>query len=332
MVEYDRNYFRAPQESMYDYLQRLSQIRQGGILGTTQGMLANPEITDEPLAEVTQACPVGYAWDGEKCVPVNPQGSGSGDGETPTPPPATLQQMIDQKTGRSLDPTHLLAALGPLGSLIGMGAQGLRDNELEKALIDSGMTPEGAKIAMQDPEYVAQQIYSGRVGDKAQVTGGYSVEDKGKWNPVGGIVDSLFGVGGMFGAKAVPKNSDYNFGAGMGYEYVPAPVLPTASAAASMGLGQGLLSGMGAEGNRQYYITSDGQVRDVSALQDATIRGLMETAGGPDKGTTSFGYDPTLSEDYGGGGSSWDWSGSDSDFNASVGVNAAGDGNDWDSF
>ena len=83
MVDYNQEYYKTPEESMYDYMQRISQARQGGVLGT-QGMLAQPEITDKPLAEVTQSCPVGYAWDGQQCVPVGAQG-GDSNVEIPKP-------------------------------------------------------------------------------------------------------------------------------------------------------------------------------------------------------------------------------------------------------
>jgi hypothetical protein len=288
-IEYDPNFFRGENEAMVDYMGRLIDAREGGVMGTSQGITpVTQEVTDEPLGEVTQNCPVGYSWDGTRCVP-----NGSGDsGETPVPTKPTLQQMIDAKTGRSFDGTAIFGLFGPLGTAMAFGAQAARDSALEDALIESGMTPEAAAMAMKDPEYVAQQIYSGRVGD-GNIEGVYRPSDAGKWNPVGGIVDSLFGVGGLFGADAVPKNSDYKF-AGGGYEYVPAPVLPTASAVTGLGLQQGLLGGMGAEGNRQYYITSDGNVRDVSALQNATQAGLRAVAAGT--------FDtPSWYEDDGGG-------------------------------
>jgi len=300
-VEYDPNFFRGEDEAMVDYINRLIDTREGGVMGTAQGITAvdpvTQEVTTAPLGEVTQNCPVGYVWDGTRCVP-----DGSGDGETPVPTKATLQQMIDAKTGRSVDPALMFGLFGPLGTAMGFGIQAARNSALKDALIESGMSEDMAKLAMEDPEYVAQQIYSGRVGDIKDVEGRYDPNAGGKWNPVGGVIDSLFGVGGLFGTEAVPKNSEYKLEGG-GYLDVPAPVVFQPWETQQYGfdsLGQGLISGMGAEGNRQYYITSDGQVRDVSALQAATQAGLKALAANRAAGSTSNGYDPTMAEDYSG--------------------------------
>lgn len=280
-IEYDPNFFRGDDELMPDYMDRLIGNREGGVLGTASGVSpvdpVTQEVTEEPLGEATYSCPVGYSWDGTRCVP-----DGSGEGEATQVKPATLQQMIDAKTGRTFDPAAIFGMFGPLGTAMGFGAQAARDSALKDALIESGMSEDMAKLAMEDPEYVAQQIYSGRVGD-GSIEGVYRPSDAGKWNPVGGIVDSLFGVGGMFNSTpAVPKNSEYVFDGG-GYEYIPASTVFTPQQAQEYGfggMGQGLISGMGAQGNRQYYITSDGGVRDVSALQDATQAGLRAVAAG----------------------------------------------------
>lgn len=73
-VTYDAGYFKQPQESMAEYMQRLAMQRASGVLGGG-GMLntaaVNQEITDKELGTVTQNCPSGYRWDGNACVPIN---------------------------------------------------------------------------------------------------------------------------------------------------------------------------------------------------------------------------------------------------------------------
>lgn len=70
-VTYDAGYFKQPQESMAEYMQRLAMQRASGVLGGG-GMLntatVDQEITDKDLGSVQQNCPAGYRWNGNACV------------------------------------------------------------------------------------------------------------------------------------------------------------------------------------------------------------------------------------------------------------------------
>jgi hypothetical protein len=68
-VTYDPLYSRNPEETIYDYMQRLAAQRASGVLGGG-GMLDTPaaEVTSTPLGQVQQKCPAGYVLRNGACV------------------------------------------------------------------------------------------------------------------------------------------------------------------------------------------------------------------------------------------------------------------------
>lgn len=312
MVDYSQ-YKMQDGEDLYSYLARIQQARAGGILGT-QGLMDMPaqertpqaEMTSQPLGEVTQNCAEGYVWNGSACVPIN---SSDGEGEQVKTKPATLQQMIDAKTGRSFDPANIFGMFGPLGSVAAAGIDIIRDNELKNALAEKGYTDEQIDIAMQNPEYVAQQIYSGRVGSDP-VDGVYRPSDAGKWSMGGGIVGNIFE--GLFGSNtAQPAISSYG----------AAPTLREQQALPYLGMGAGLLSDQGSASNRQYYISSTGDVRDVTGRSAETLAGLEAVAGG------AFKTPDWYSDDSDSGSSSTSWGSPSKTYTDTQGLSSTGS---WD--
>ena len=76
-VSYDSQYYRQPDETMFEYMQRLAQNRAKGVLGGG-GMLDAAPLTSTELGEVVTRCPAGYSWDGNACVPDGSNASSDG--------------------------------------------------------------------------------------------------------------------------------------------------------------------------------------------------------------------------------------------------------------
>lgn len=209
-VSYDSQYYRQPDETMFEYMQRLAQNRAKGVLGGG-GMLDAAPLTSTELGEVVTRCPAGYSWDGNACVP---DGSGaSSDGmqverKSNEEIYKGLRQMLDDP-----EKAAMARALIPMG----LGNLFLTDNQIEAAVrnyqneataqqgffdymlgksgdvVEGGIEPSWFKKTFGDPAADAPKGYT------------YN-EDLGKYIPTsgsgslltGGITDTV--IGELFGS------------------------------------------------------------------------------------------------------------------------------------
>lgn len=247
MSIYDAGMYRQAGESLTDYYARLKRLRGGSILGT-YGMMDQPT-QPTPVSEQTSA-PLG-----EVVVQQAVQDEDNSDPVTPTKP-ASLEDMIRQASGQAFDPLDALGLLVPGGTLMAAGAGYMRDRQIMDALLESGLTQDQAEIAIKDPDYVAQLLYGGKMG----------VTPESDYDPTKTTGATGFGlIGGMF-KDFVSDDVASTLG-------VPAPTvaMPTLT-----GMPQGML----ARNGQDLYITSDGDVRDVTGKSEATQAGLRAVTAG----------------------------------------------------
>lgn len=126
-VSYDSQYYRQPDETMFEYMQRLAQNRAKGVLGGG-GMLDAAPLTSTELGEVVTRCPAGYSWDGNACVPDGSKASSDGmqvERKSNEELYKGLRQMLDDP-----EKAAMARALIPMG----LGHLFLRDDQIEAAV------------------------------------------------------------------------------------------------------------------------------------------------------------------------------------------------------
>jgi len=210
-VSYDSQYYRQPDETMFEYMQRLAQNRAKGVLGGG-GMLDAAPLTSTELGEVVTRCPAGYSWDGNACVPDGSNASSDGmqvERKSNEEIYKGLRQMLDDP-----EKAAMARALIPMG----LGNLFLTDNQIEAAVrnyqneataqqgffdymlgksgdvVEGGIEPSWFKKTFGDPAADAPKGYT------------YN-EDLGKYIPTGskggslmtgGITDTV--IGELFGS------------------------------------------------------------------------------------------------------------------------------------
>lgn len=205
MVDYSQ-YYKTPDESLYDYLVRMQSDREGGILGT-KGLMDVKKIDPEEeadLGEVAMSCPVGQVWNGVACVP-EPSTEGD-DQEIKSQHDRYLesdeykqgfsfedykmQNALDRLTGRQY------AAQGLLYGIPNMIVNWSDRMEVKNQLLANGYTEEQADAMVNDPEMASATNMLGRLGtmptheyDYKQQNTQDSLFDVGK-----SIVGSIFGL------------------------------------------------------------------------------------------------------------------------------------------
>lgn len=351
-VDYDPNFFRGEDEGLADYFKRLSDSRDGGVLGTgSKPVLATPEVTEEPLAEVQMNCPAGFTWNGTGCVPVS-SGGGNADDEAVEANKASLEAMVRQASGASFDPADIISAFLP-NPLLSMGVKGLIDSSrnasIAEKLAETGKyTKEDIDFMIDNPEVMAAELYNNAdLGFKQ----GLDIEDV---RP-SGLSNFLGGLFGSDSAKPwessnVPQalqqavarlNPASNFmgfnpdgsmvaninGTPMSYTYgmlgntaatSTAPTVFNPAAIASSAGPSVVATMFGLNPQEQALSNSLATGADRAANMATTISNL--NSGATSSGDS--GYFSDSSGSYTGG----------ADYGGWTGVNEAGDGNDWDSF
>lgn len=197
MVDYSP-YQMRPNESFVDYIARLSNSRQSGILGTGGLMdVVAPQAaeTSQPLGEVVQNCPEGYVWNGTACV----KAAEVSTEELPQVSKAeSLQASIDRMTGRAPSPSAVLpSGIGLLGDVITSFAD---PSAVKSSFIKAGYTPEDAEWFSKNPEAAAQAHASGYASELP--TQPYKYEERGDTTSMFDVASSV--VGSIFGLDSTP--------------------------------------------------------------------------------------------------------------------------------
>jgi len=277
MIDYSR-YQKGPNESIVDYYLRLASTRSGGILGT--GGLMD-KATETPAVEETAtgategsaqySCPAGYTWNGTACVKDSGNSGDSGVPQDLRTPEQKLSDAIKVQSDRQVSAGEIFGLFGAIPGLVVGGLENWQNNsQIRDAMKDAGMSDEEIKLAMTNPENAVMQAYRGDYGSGVQESMGGSVM-RPNTSAGGSIIGSLFD-------SFFPTTPDMNPTTGVPY----APMV-TANPLATQGLMGTIITGTGDSGTtsgNQYYVQSDGTLRDVSNLSDNTQAGLLVNASG----------------------------------------------------
>lgn len=260
-VTYDSTYSRNPEETMYDYMQRLASQRASGVLGGG-GMLDTPaaEVTSAPLGQVTQNCPAGYVLRNGACVPV-----GSTGGEYEAVERRSPEQLYRDILEYKANPNPLFSG-GWIGLLAKYGNDYTQANLREKYPDMTARMDE--EFAMSRPVEVQEK------------KGFFDGLKDGITDLTGGIVDAIVGINTPEQQAAIPVTTSLGS--------VPAHMLQAKTFPAQMPqvptvvtdresligptFGSGMLSNDGTT-----YTSSYGNTYDFSSMSPQTQYGLSIT-------------------------------------------------------
>jgi len=210
MATYDSKFYKTPQESMYEYMQRLASQRAKGILGggamfdTTAVDPVTNEITDTELGVVVQKCPTGYYWNERQQACVRQDSDNGNESQLPRTQQQKVQDAADLLSGRGLKASTAVGLLPiPFASAIGKvldPIQRARAIEIAKAdLIAGGMTPEEADRVLEGAEDYEAERYAAMHGQGLSGTAPrYDyIPDSGLLTNVGSRTWSDIARGGM---------------------------------------------------------------------------------------------------------------------------------------
>jgi uncharacterized membrane protein YgcG len=233
-VTYEQDYFRQPDESMYDFMMRLAKLRATGVLGGG-GMLDTPTETVSIEEVPTQTAPAVAANLG--MVQTNTGSSDSGTqrrvssgqpildkngnpvldssgnpvmGTMVVNEPkkeTTYRDSINIAGGNSLMPSDVTGKAGPVGQLVGMGMDYLVERDaISKAAEYLGVTEDDVltMAALDDTSAVKAALDNGMLGFKPNTEASVGMKiAKAALNPMSAAMD--FGKDLLFGNKDITE-------------------------------------------------------------------------------------------------------------------------------
>lgn len=179
-VTYDAEMYKKPDETMSEYMLRLSKLRAAGVLGGG-GMLDTPTKVIDPVA----AAPLGQ-------VVVNTSSSGDGvdNGAVVAGKQETNQQKLDRMMGNTFDPASLLNLVPVVGGLLSAAVDTGRKNDLAEALKEAGYSKAEIDAMKENEMLMANTMYR---DPNMKFEGAFSIPDSRRYS-VEGIVGDLFGL------------------------------------------------------------------------------------------------------------------------------------------
>jgi len=281
-VTYDPLYSRNPEETIYDYMQRLAAQRASGVLGGGGMFDVNAQI---PVEEKS----IHYMPTLGQLVFNNPL-LRDGDNDIPRAEsvPLTEEQRlanaVDVATGRDINlPAVAGVVMGPAGKIIDTVATNSRNKIIDDALNSRAYTPEQKERILNDRVLLDQMLYEGNLSQKApEDTNRFGVDTWNWGTQVKDAIDNL--IDRVTGDNIKPPP----VAIGRTWAVDPRPQLPT--------LGNNL-----AQQERNLQRTM-GMMDTLNQLNSGTI-----AAGNSGYYTDSSGNQYTGGADYGG------WTGVSSD-------------------
>lgn len=279
---------RLPNESFYQYLQRIKNIR-----GMLLGQYEQPTV-DEAVAEELTQQPLG------KEIVRDSDGDGPQDNGPTGPNKFGIERaigLLSDKAKPGVEAGAMVAGLpgALIGGLVDYGSKSALDSALEEA----GLTPEQIDAVKANPNMLEGMMARGDFGFTQK--GGYQQ----------GFLDKAPSVLEVLGITKPTQNYVTNTGyitTGLGGRVSPTtqigvnPYAPQINAQfpAYQGLPQGMITG----GNQ--YVDSYGNVRDTSGMTNQTMAGLQAVTSG--MFDTPSWYQDEYTEPSSSGGSDGGWS------------------------
>lgn len=296
---------RLPNETFYEYLQRIKNVR-----GMLLGQYEQPEDpVDEALADTLASQPLGQEI-------VRDSGGDGGPQDTRTAEERkrdSLERAVGLLTGEAASGIGLGSVAGPLGMALGAFADYDTVNQFENQLSNLGYTPDQIEAIKENPSMLQQGLQTGQFGvvsegykptlvDKFSITGLFSDifgDDKPSYS--GPNVPGITGLGNVTAMTptytgavnyAAPLQTNMLSWAAPGVGTVLAPGYQTGGTSSNMGWGSGVSgAGEGGFGGGDSSTVSQGTTGGFESATFDSIANDPSWGGGGNDNNDSGGAD-----------------------------------------